>query len=344
MSSTRTTERPASSIAAQPDSTGPAHWLAIALVIAGLAEFLTLRVLIQTGPALENGRVAAIILDGLLIAGLTSMSVAVVLAIIFVVVLGCRLINVNSPYGALTGAAAFTLVGMLTVVIAPFGPATSLMLPVMLLSATIVTSLAFSTDMGWRGRVILTLFAFAGLAIAAHYAVLAANGTSLKLLNRLSLLHVGEIFALLAALSLLLMIRRPVAARAIVAGLAATAFLIAWQSAIPWLPSTVAIWNFGVTTFLPGTVYALALGSFVFAIVQIWPVHRMVGIAVVLIALAGLKWDVAYFNLLGICGLLLLQSSLSGKSIARSLALTGQRHELYTSSKIEAATGSPVSS
>jgi hypothetical protein len=298
------------SIADRSNSPGWGVWLAPAVVIAASIEFVTLRVLVQSGPALESGRATRILLEGLLLLGLTALTAGVILAIVLIASISTRFISTGDPSLVLLGSAGITLVAVLALAVIPFGPRSSLLLPSMALSIVALSSVVFLRMRSASVRVPVTLFGVTGLMISAHFLTVASGAGPVKLSSGMSFLHFGEMLVLVAGAAALILVRRPISRWAFVSGISAGGFLLAWQTAMPWLPSTVAIWNFGVSTFLPAPAYALILGMFTLAVVQLLRQDFPLGAALVLIALGGLKWDVPYFHLLGVAGLLLLVDSL----------------------------------
>jgi hypothetical protein len=302
----------ASSTAALASTGSTLMVLAGALAAAAAVEFFTLRVVLQSGPAMGDSPTWAILIGWFKVVGLAGLTAAVILSCAVLAATGLDLLRDARIWSNLLGAAVITAAGIIGLSILSTGPGLSLLMPAMVVSAIIcLLLLLHSQSFPRRTRIVASVFALTGLAISLNFAAIALVGSGLRLPAGFTLLHLAELLLVAGGAAAILLADRPIARRAMVSGVIAGIALLAWQLAIPWLPSTIAIWNFGVTTFLPGPVYAIALGLFVVAVTQLMRTNRPLSIALVLIAFAGLKWDVAYFNLLGITGLLLLARSVT---------------------------------
>lgn len=284
-------------------------WLASALLMAAAVEFLTLRILLRSGPMLERGGASELVADAMLFLGLTAMTAGVLLAVGLIVVLSWRNLSANSWPLMVAGGAGLTLAAVLLIAVSPLRPSASLLVPAMLLSGIVTAAVVLIPTRTISTRVLLLLISGALLSISFYYV-----GQVTEVVPSwpagISALHVGELFVLASGTAVLFLLRRPLSRGAVIAGIFASAFLFAWLVAMPWLPGTIAIWNFGLSMIVPAPVYAVLLGAFTTAVVQLFRQDARLAGAILLIALGGLKWDVPYFHLLGIAGLLLLVETL----------------------------------
>jgi hypothetical protein len=284
-------------------------WLASALVVTACLEFVALRVLLRSGPTLERGRVSEALADTILLVGLTALTAGVLFAAGLIGVLSWKNLSTDSWTLIVAGASGTMLAAVLVLAASPVRPSSSLLLPAMLLSSMVAAGALTVPTRTISSRAFLSLICGVLLWTGVYFAG-QANKIGFSHSAGISALHVAEMFILISSVAALFLLRRKPSRVAVVTGITASAFLYAWLAAIPWLPGTMAIWNFGLSMFLPGPVYVIILGLFTMAIIQLFRDDPRIATAYLLIVLGGLKWDVPYFNLLGIAGLLLLVDSL----------------------------------
>ncbi len=318
-------------------------WLASALLGAATLEFLTLRIVLRSGPMLERGRASVVIADALLFVGLTAMTAGVLLAAGLIVILSWRNLSANAWSLMVAGGAGLTLVGVLLLAVSPLHPRVSLLFPAMLLSGIVAAAVMTIPARTTSARAFLLLICGALFSISLYYAAQVKEVVS-SWPAGISALHAGELLILASGVAALFLPRRPLSRGAVIAGILASGFLLAWLVALPWLPRTVAIWNFGLSMFVPAPVYAVVLGVFTMAVVQLLRQDAQLASAILLIALGGLKWDVPYFHLLGIAGLLLLVDTLQTiepRAMALQLVPAHSGSSLGGWGRHEAETGKP---
>jgi hypothetical protein len=285
------------------------RWLASAALAFAALEFITLRILLRSSPALDDGRAGTALAEGLVLVGLIGMTAAALLAGGLIAVIGYRLTVTGSLALSLAGGASIVLLLLLGIAAVSLSPPGALLVPAMLVSLVVVGCLLPAhTDLR-HGRIVISLVGVTFLAIALSH-LLRATSPPAAAASGIGLYQLAEAMALIAALGALALVRRPLSWVALAAGVGAGALFLGWHAAIPWLPATVAIWNLGMSLYLPVAVYASGLAVFVTVIVHLSRQDGRLAIGLLLVAMGGLKWDVPYLHLLAIAGLLLLVDTL----------------------------------
>jgi hypothetical protein len=278
------------------------------IALTAVIEFLGLRLLIRMGPMLPQaarGDTAAAITEGLILLGTIAQNLALFLLPVVLAVIAWRTVH--------TGLKA-SLALLLTLFVGHtlVGPA----LPSWLYAAFLVAAFATMTAALWtvncpcQRPFWLAIFAAAYLFIL--YPTLAA--TLALPLPFVPVAHaLAELLAVLAACLAPLALRPRFERRALLLAGTAVVLVTGMWFSVAWLPPTLMIWTVAFTGYLPAPVYILALGLFLYTLVALTlngGAHRnrvpTAVLALLLIALGGLRWDVGYYTLLGLFGFLTL--------------------------------------
>lgn len=284
-------------------------------------EFLFLRVIPRLGPVLPTGDTTAALLLAASHAGLTALNAAVLLTL-------ATLLLFAAGAGASPAPAAFRLAALLAAGAglaglgggkwAPAALGPFLFLAVALTSVTVMALARTCT--GGRGRTTLPLTVTLAAYLAAYYYFLARTASAFGLSpgKAATAAAVAEALFLAVAPLATLAVRPSWNRQAFTAAAAVTGVLIALQVKVgPWLLSTLAMWNFGLSAFLPLTAYVAAAGLYVYAVLALLAQRATAPLAIGLglVAFAGLKLDYTYFNLLGTLGFLLMATAYRGNEV-----------------------------
>ncbi len=128
----------------------------------------------------------------------------------------------------------------------------------------LVAALVAALVAGWRGRGSVPLALFALGVVAAGWSALgqgAGGGLTGRQVD--SLLIIAEISLVLAGLTAPLLLEEPPTRRALLIGLGAAIVTTAMLSVGPSTVWILVLWTLGVPGWLPGIVYAFALGGLV---------------------------------------------------------------------------------
>lgn len=283
-----------------------ASFLAKLLLVCVVVEFVSLRVLLRSGPALSGSGQSRSLADMVVVAGHTAMNFGVVVAVALLGVLGWRLYSLASlPWRACAVATAILAATVTAVLI--LGMASPAWMAITAGVAAVVVLLALvAPRLSPRHAIALGLFGAAYGAILGHYALQALSGRGSVPVYSLNVYYLGETLVVLAAAGTLLLIPGPWSWKRVLAGVALGGGFLAARSATPWLISTIGIWNFGVTMSLPALFYGVALVCYATSVLHVWKAERMTAVALLLMALGGMKLDVIYFLLLAVTGFLML--------------------------------------
>ena len=274
-----------------------------------LGEFFCRRVVLRFGQALPPdetlGRAFAWVAE----AGVLAMNLAVLvgtaaLGSLAVQRLRSRRFRVRFG-GALLVAAGAANAALAVGASAPFLTQAALALSFAALAA-VLGALAAARSGLWPWCV-LSLLAY-GL-LTAHFL---GQGPAAILPTSATLYFAGEVLAVLAALTLVPLVRPRWSLRwALAIGLPSLVLAYALQ-ARPWTVASFSVWTVGFTLVLPGLVYALALAGYLYTLATLrqGPTHgRKLALGLLFIGLAGLKLDFSYFALLALLGVGLLPTA-----------------------------------
>ncbi len=290
--------------------------LASALVVVALVEFLLLRLLIRLGPMLPARAEVAGLAQGAVFAGTAALNLAVILAIA-----GLFLVAALTPHRLLAGWVALTALAALALKLAPgadvlfivySGLALAAMVMVLVVAAArSVTGPDLTGLKDLSGLSFLLAGCFLAATVLGAYPVVAASAARLDWALPVAPFapFAGEALAVVVALLTWAAYRPRWSRSAVVVATVLTALFLALALVRPWLVSTLAMWTVTFSLFLPFPVYALALGLFVYGVAALAQGdldQRRQAYGLVLIALAGLKWDYSYLSLLSILGFMLL--------------------------------------
>ena len=222
---------------------------------------------------------------------------------------------------------AAVLANLALTLLLPVLPApTAVALPAATLLAALLAIYA-ATSGRRRGRLALGLIAGAESLALAHLLAPGLAGLGLPLPGAGALIFFAEAAALAAALVLPWSLgphagfRPRWRRRDLVVGVILAIALLAAHTLRPSLLVAMTMWNLSFSLFLPGIVYAGAFGAFAATLLALWregPTGRAAATGLLLIALAGLKLDFTYFNLIALVGFLLCCQPL-GVSARRGL-------------------------
>lgn len=294
-------------------------YLVSLLLICAAIEFTFMRVLLRSGPALNAEGHARTIADTVVLVGHTAMNLGVVIGVLVLGLLGWRLITTGSLLYRMSGIAAGMLAATIIWVLSGrgFSPG-GLIVSAGMSIVVIVLAIAAARPNG-REAAALVLIAGAYVALFGHYIMLAAGSIGTVQLPSLAAFYAAEALVVLAGAGTLLLVRGWWSWKRVIAGIAVAGGFFAAHSALPWLTSTIGIWNFGVTMSLPPVVYGAALACCVTAILHLWRNDRIAASALILMVLGGMKLDVVYFHLLGVTGVLLLAICVSERQFQTRL-------------------------
>jgi hypothetical protein len=291
------------------------------LLICVVVEFAFLRVLLRSGPALGGGGQSRSAADLIVITGHTAMNLGVVVALLLLGVLCWRLHILRTPAWRVCAIATAALALTVTAILLAGVSSPGVLALTSGLSIVVVACALYGSLRPVRETAVLALFGSAYLAIYAYYVLQSVSGMRTASVPALPAYYLGELMVVLAAFSTLLLVRRPWSWKRTTACVVLGAGFLAARAAVPWLVSTIGIWNFGVTMSLPALVYGLALICVVTAVLHVWPVERFLAVGLILMVLGGMKLDVVYFHLLGLTGFLLMTVWLAGQGAATSTAV-----------------------
>jgi len=306
--------------------------LARLLVVAALLEFLLLRFVVRMGPALPSGEAVTTLLSWASNAGLLFLNVSVTAGLALLAVLLVALPREDRRVSAapLWAAAALAL-GVFVARLA--GPHVSELAlgPVFILSLNAVSVLtvlliAFGAVVVRRGLLPLTVLGVAYCAALLHYAAAIAPLVGGPAWGRGTSLAVAEALLLLTGPAVLWTLRPSWRPRAALAATAIAVTYLALATARPWIASALVIWDFGFSSYLPSFVYALGLGTLVYAVLALARDGRrgaLASMGLALVALGGLRLDYVHYSVLAVVGMLLLalataESRQSGRAVSGS--------------------------
>lgn len=279
------------------------------LLLAALAEFLCLRLVLRFGQALPPSEELGRVFTGVAQAGLLALNLAVLLGIFVLTGVARERLGqprlINRMSGALLLAAG---VGSAAMAFGVSAPPLVQATPVLSLAA-IAASLA-AIGAAWR-----TVWPWSGLALAAYVLLtvhFAGQGPSATLPSSVAAYFGGEILATAAALALVPLLRPAWSWRRAVAVSVPAAALAVGLWVRPWTVASLSVWTLGFTVVLPGPIYAVALAGYLYALASLFrgnPTERRFALALAFVGLAGLKLDFSYFTLLALIGVGLLPTT-----------------------------------
>ena len=281
------------------------QWLATVLVMASLTELVVLRIGTRTAihvPGIEEMAGPYRLISG---AGRLAFHTAVAVLGVLLLSLSVRLVSSGQSHVAAALAAFAVAAGS-----AGLDLTTSRATAVVLGALVLVLSVAAVRRHSRALALAIGLFAASYLLGSLPKAGLVAEGTGSD-----SLLLLGEILAVAAALSTGPLVRRASGLRsipsrgqswaAVIAGSVVTASLLA----SPSTASILMLWNFGLTGFLPPLAYGLATASLVIAISSSLKHHPTVALSLALLVLGGATLTSTYQSGLVVAALGLLAVS-----------------------------------
>lgn len=294
------------------------------VLVAGLAEFVLLRVVMRLGPVLPQAEALELLYQAAFVVGVAAMNLAFLAGLGLLALAAISLVERRR----LEPLAAASLVALLA-----FGAPLLLgahrallgwqaVAALALLSSWLVTARpAPATLRAGQLAAVATALAFYPSLAGLGQAAMALPGTSLAL-------TAAETAATLVPLALAWPLRQRWRRSDLALGaLPAVLLLGAWMGA-RWMVGAAAMWSFAFALFLPGPVYALALGLFLASLRILSrgdPAERQAALGLALVALAGLKMDFAYFAVLALSGYLVLGLLPAEQSSHPGLALPGTK-------------------
>jgi hypothetical protein len=272
------------------------------VVVAALAEFLTLRVLIRMGPMLPQRPEVVQAAEAVVFLGTVALNAAAILSL-----LGLLLVAGLTSSVALRGLLVAGVALSLARVVVRGQDLVFLLHSGVTLAAMSAAVLILT---GARGRRIL-LGILLAIYAALAYPMLATAAARLgwRWPESSGLFFVAEGLAVGVPLLVYLAYRPGGHRGAALAALAAAICFGAAQLARPWLVWTLAQWTVGFTGFLPRWLYLPALLLFAYTALSLRHTHRLWTWGLILVALGGLRWDYTYLGGLSLFGFLLLAVS-----------------------------------
>lgn len=272
-----------------------AQWTAA----AALVEFLLLRVAIRLGPMLPQQPAVLRAADAVILLGSTAMNVAALLTIGALWLAACR-VSSHALRGLLAAAGILTLARVL----AAHSDLIFLLYTAVALAAMLW--LLASPALPFRRRVLLSaLLAVYGL-LAYPVAAASVERLGWRWPAAPGAFFVAEGLAVAVAWLAFLVFPARRNRWRMVAALALTTLAVGFWLSRPWLALTLSQWTVGFTGFLPIGLYFVALWLFTATVVGLATGRRAEVWGLLLVALAGLRWDYTYLSGLALLGFLAL--------------------------------------
>lgn len=278
---------------------------ALAYIIAWIAlvaciEFSTLRVLIRLGPMFRSLPHEVVIAwtDAAIFVGSVALNLA---ALLLLATLAAWMLAGSSPALRAASGGLFILAAM----VHALGSRTPPVLYALFLAAALVTLIVGVRQIRQaRGvRIYFALVAVVGLGLAC---TAGSAALQLPLAQSVPLRALGEAVAVMGAVGAPLLLRPRFDRIALLIGLGAVVALSAMWLAVRWLPPTLMIWSLSFSAYLPAPLYVVGMGGWLYTFVALArrSKARCLAWGMALIALGGLRWDVAYYVLLTVVGCL----------------------------------------
>jgi hypothetical protein len=257
--------------------------------LAAVVEFLCLRFLIRLGPLIPRSEIVAAVNNALITSGIVALNLAILLMVIFLareafavphrvqqIALGAT--SALAIFLSVTAYAAGWFVAFLLCALA----AMFLRLPpsrsARLWCALVVAVYPLLTYTTISGSLQLALpFTPHAFALAELGAVIAAASAPFALRVRFD-------------------------RRAAISAVIGMSLLTGMWLSVAWLPGTLMIWTLGLTAYLPGIIYIVAGGAFVYTLIALAFARDARAWGLWFIACAGLRWDYTYSVLLAVMG------------------------------------------
>ncbi|MCX6023486.1 MAG: hypothetical protein NTZ05_17495 [Chloroflexi bacterium] len=282
-----------------------------ALLAAVLTEAAALRIALRFGQALPPDERLGQTFRLVTTVGIVAQNLAVILGAAILLDLGWR--QVRQPEAGRRFAGLLLLAAGAATAALTFGGASpalaagAALLSFGAMAAAVTTAPKDLLDRGRRAWAALAALAYGMLY--AHYLAQAAGSFGAAVSGAAAAYFAAEGVAVLAALALIPLLRPRWRAGRALAAAALPALLLygLWQRA--WTVASLSVWTFGFTLFLPGPLYALALGVFLYtlrSLAQGNAAGRRFALGLALLGLAGLKVDYSYFNLLALLAMCML--------------------------------------
>lgn len=283
------------------------------LLGAVVLEFFLLRVVLRMGPAFPQNEMTNSAANALFHVGTWSSNLAVLLSIALLTAFAVTGLRRNDGLFRLRGLIAVCAISL--VLASLFWPTSGArftgpgVLFGLVIASFAVIAFIFATA-GQRGRPLALLLTLLALYAAAayHYLSRAGGSIGLSLGGTTEALTVAEALAVAVAPVAFFALRPGRNARAAVIATILTIVLAGAYARGAWMVSALAIWDLGFTGFLPPFVYLLAFWLFLYTTVALFHQRsrEQQALGLALIALAGIKLDYSYFNLLALSGYALL--------------------------------------
>jgi hypothetical protein len=192
-------------------------------------------------------------------------------------------------------------------------PASTVMMLYALTMIVAVIAIAAVWQPTTAARLTINLIALAQIVALYHLLSQASAGFGLDLPGQGTPSFLAEALALAATLALPLSFHVRPHRWHLALGLVLALLFFAAHLARPWTVATMTMWTISFTLFLPGVLYAIALGVWVTMLLALRrePQTRPIATGLFVIGLAGLKPDFTYFALLGLVGLLIAARQVS---------------------------------
>lgn len=279
-----------------------------ALLAAVLAEVMLLRLVLRLGQALPSDERLGQAFRAIALLGVLAQNFAVLLGMVLLGDLAVRWVRLGGirqrAAGLLVLAAGACTAALTLGVTNPVLVVATGVLSFGAMAATLLVAPLAQQPTGRRQWLALALVAYALLYY--HYVAQAVTRLGWSFPWPAEAYFAAEGAAVVAGLGVFLLLRprRVRVTRALAASLL-PAILLAGLWVRPWTVASLSVWTFGFTLFLPAPVYALGLWSYLYtvsALAQGTPAERRLALGLGFIALAGLKLDYSYFNLLALVG------------------------------------------
>ncbi|RIK45659.1 MAG: hypothetical protein DCC58_05770 [Chloroflexi bacterium] len=297
-----------------------------------MVEFGLLRLLIRSGPALAGeGRSTAA--DLVVLFGHTAMNFGVGVALVCLAVVSRALFGLGGPAWRASAGLVALLVALLSVALLRGATSPQMLALTAGVSIAAIITATVGAGVASRHTAALALFGVAYSLIFAHLLAQALTGQGVLTVSTLPAFYASEAVVVLAAVGSLLLVPKPWSPARALAGALPGVVLVAGHAAIPWLVATLGVWNFGVSMSLPTLAYGVAVACFTTTALHLWGRARPAAIALLLIALGGMKLDLVYFHLLGMSGFMLLTLWVAEGQIGavRARASAGQQRNATVS-------------
>lgn len=294
-----------------------------ALTWSVIAEFLLLRTILRLGPVLPAKEGLLPVYQAVETAGLAAMNLAMLAATAVVVGLAGMLLAQRRAVAVLLGSlilAAVIANLALSLLLAVLPTATAVTLQAATLLAALLAIYAGGGG-ARRGRLALGLIASADTLALAYVLTPGLARVGLPLPGAGTVIFLAEAAALAAAIALPWSFHPQWQRRDLVVGVGLAIALLVAHTLRPSMLVAMTMWNLAFSLFLPGIVYAVAFGAFAATLLALrrdGQTGRKAATGLLLIALAGLKLDFTYFNLIALVGFLLCCQPL-GVSARRGL-------------------------